>query len=180
MGWRLRVATAAVAASVVVFLSGLFLSSNRLVFKIDQPVGSLAWMGQMLPELYWIDYTGTNRFLQAHLADGDAIVSLMPHALRYYLQVEALHHLQTYTDRQIFYDVSEASGRFLDKYVGSAVLRNVDEVREGVARHARAWIVATPYNAFSTTNDKATIDYVAQNAKVVYESYQSRVYLWER
>jgi hypothetical protein len=137
-------------------------------------------MAQMLPEVYWVDYRSPNRFLGARVAKGDAIVSLMPHTLLYQSNIRANNYLQTYTDRQVFYDVTEQTGRFLDKYSGAPVLRTFDEVREGLSRYQRIWIVATPFTAFQSTNDATTLDFVTRNAKLVFESYQSRVYLWER
>jgi hypothetical protein len=95
-------------------------------------------------------------------------------------QKKVNNFLQTYTDRQIYYDVSEASGRYIDKFMGSPVIRSYAELRNVLDRHRRAWIVAAPYSAFESNDDKATIDYIVKGSKIVYESYETKVYLWER
>jgi len=175
--WGARLARAAVVLGIPALV---FLSANTLVVRLDRLGPGTAWLTQTLPEVYWVDYRSTQRFVGDRLADGDAVISHMPHTLRYYTGHAGQGYIQTYTDRQVFYDVSEVSGRFLDRYSGSPVLRNLAEVKDALARHRRVWIVAAPLTAFKATNDHGTLDYIARNSKVVYESYHARVYLWER
>ena len=97
-----------------------------------------------------------------------------------FMTVPADYYLQTQTGKQIFYSNSPGDEKYLDKYVGSPVLRDSQELQEALHRHRRAWIVAAPIHAFRPTIEPGLVDYVQSNARVVYESYKSKVYLWEQ
>jgi hypothetical protein len=163
----------------VVFPFSLFLSTNTFVVKLYGIGYSQGWITQMLSNAYDIDYRSTAHFLQRNMSDDDGVISLMPHTFDYYIGRKSDYYLQTYTNRQVFYDISETSGNYLDKYIGSPVIRNVSELMDVMNRHRRIWIVATPYTIFELTNDLQVLDYIKGHSKVMYESYKSRVYLWE-
>jgi len=165
---------------VVILPLIVVLSTNNLVLHLYRLTTSPIWITEMLPEVYWADYRSSNDFVKNRLAQGDAVISSMSHTLKYYSDHESDSYLQTYTDRQVFYDISEISGRYLDKYVGSPVIRSISELKDVLNTHRRVWIVAAPYNIFQATSDKPTIEYISKNTKVVYESYESKVLLWER
>jgi hypothetical protein len=162
------------------FISTLFYSTNNFIIQIYRIGASEDWITAMLPEMYGIDYRGTSHFIKEHASRGDAIIAFMPHTLEYYINQESDYYLQTYTNRQIFYDVSEISGRYLDKYVGKPVIRNLGELMEVVNAHQRTWLVATPFESLVLSNDRQVLDYINDHSKVVYESYKSKVYRWQQ
>jgi hypothetical protein len=164
----------------VVFPALVLCSTNTQVLHLYRLGSPAAWSAETLPEIHSVDYRATHRFLKNHIASGDVVVALMPHTLEYYGGLQSDYYLQAYTSRQIFYDVSESTFRYLDKYNGSAVVRNLSELTDVLHRHRRVWIVAAPYGAFLATNDAPIRDYIQQNTRVVYESYKTRVFLWER
>lgn len=168
------------ALASIVFLSLVFLSSNTLVLRLDRLAQSPHWLVEMLPSSYWIDYRSTYQYLHAHLRPGDAVIPLMPLPAQYYSARRADAYIQTYTSRQVMYDVSNVSGRYLDKFVGSPVLRNLGEIADVFNKHQRVWIVLAPLSAFELANDAAVVDYLHKNSQVVYETYTSKIYLWER
>lgn len=175
--WMLGTAKGLFNAS---FLLIIFLSTNTLVLQLYRLGSSPERVTQMLPEAYWVDYRSTDRFIKDRLSPNDVIISLMPHTLKYYIDRRSNYYIQAYTDRPIFYDVSGSSAGYLDKYIGSPVIRNLAELKDVLNRHRRVWIIATPYTAFQSNNDEAIIEYIGKNSEIAYESYETRVYLWER
>jgi hypothetical protein len=135
---------------------------------------------QMVPDIYWIDYRNASVFLKYQLKSGDAVVSLMPQTLEFYNRDSNGKYLQSYTDRQIFYDVSESSVNYLDKYVGNKVIRDINELKHALSDSRKVYIIAAPYQAFLEDNDNAVKKYIEENTKVVHEGYKTRIYVWER
>jgi hypothetical protein len=165
-----------------VFLAPLMLvaASNTIVLKLynlsnspGSPVASTRL------NVYEVDYRSTDRFLKERLRKDDAIISVMPHTSKFYIG-RTSYFLQTYTDRQVVYDVAGSGRRYIDKYDGTPVLRNVDDLRQVFGSHDRIWVVAAPYNMLVFINDAGVVDYIKDNATLVYESYKSKLYLWER
>jgi len=164
-----------VAAAAVV----LFLATNTLVFRLHR-MGSLPErITQMAPEYQGIDYRSAARVVREQRRPDDIVIALMPHAFKFYAGLQSDYYLQTYTNRQVFYDVSQKLPGHMDRFVGTPVLRNKDELMDVLGRHRRVWILATPYNAFELSNDDPTLTFVHDHARVVFESYGVRVYLWE-
>jgi hypothetical protein len=163
----------------MIFPLVLFLSSSAFPLKLYSLGYSRDWVTQMLNNAYDIDYRSTAHFLQRNMHSDDTLISLMPHTFDYYISRRSDYYLQTYTNRQVFYDISETSGNYLDKYIGSPVIRNFSELMDVMNRHHRVWIIATPYTIFELSNERQVLDYIKEHGKVVYESYKSRVYLWQ-
>jgi uncharacterized membrane protein len=153
--------------------------TNTEVFRMYRIKSSPDWIVQTLPEVYGIDYRSTDYFLRNHSSLSDVVISMMPQALEYYTGKEGNYYLQSYTDRQIFYDVSETSSVYLDKYIGSRVIRNIQELEEVMNSHKRVYLVATPYSAFRSSNDKLVDEFIERKGRIIYESYKTRVYILE-
>ena len=167
--------TVSMAAAALV----VFLATNTLVFRLHR-LGSLPErITQMTPEYQGIDYRSAARVVREQRRPDDVVIALMPHAFKFYADLPSDYYLQTYTNRQVFYDVSQQLPGHMDRFVGTPVLRNKDELMDVLGRHRRVWILATPYNAFELSNDDPTLTYVHDHARVVFESYGVRVYLWE-
>jgi hypothetical protein len=158
----------------------IFLLTNTTFLQIYRLKSSPDWIAQTLPDVYNIDYRSTNYFLKNHVPSNTVIISLMPQTMEYYIGRRGDYYLQSYTNRQIFYDVSEVSSVYLDKYVGSQVIRNIQELMEIVNNQKRVYLVATPYAAFRTSNDKSINEFIERNGKIIYEGYKTRIYRLER
>jgi hypothetical protein len=104
----------------------------------------------------------------------------MPQTLGFYNNNSKGFYLQSYTDRQIFYDISEKSKGYLDKYVGNSVIRNLQELQNIFNNYKRVYILAAPYPAFQESNDNVIKDYIEKNARTIQEGYKTRIYIWER
>lgn len=165
---------------IVAFLGALWLSTHTQVLRLYRLGSPAAWGEETLPGLGDVEYRLTDRFLQARMAPEDKVIALMPQTLEYYIGHKSDYYIQAYTSRHLFYDVSGISSSFLDKYIGSSVIRNIAELKEVLSKYRRVWIVAAPHGAFQLTMDKAIIDYISKYTNIVYENYKTRIYLWEK
>jgi hypothetical protein len=73
-----------------------------------------------------------------------------------------------------------AEPRFIDKFAGLPVVRNITELREVLTPAHRTWVVFAPYANFEKLESPAVLDYLHQAGKVEYESYRTKVMLVER
>ena len=170
-----------VACCVAFAATGVLASSNSLVLRTER-LGARA--GRMLPdvtpEVGGLDYRSAAEFVAQNRRKGDTVIALMPQALLYYANFAPDYYLQSYTSRLVMYDMNDANPRYMDRFAGSTVLRSEKELAEVLNQHRRAWIMATPAAAFDGSNDAVTLDFVNRSAKVVFETYGMRIYLWER
>ena len=88
--------------------------------------------------------------------------------------------MQTITDRKVVYDTVKQRPYYVDKFVGNPVLRNKQELQDVLSRHDRVFFVAAPVDGLTRIIDAETLDFINQNMRVVAESYDSRLYVWER
>jgi hypothetical protein len=87
------------------------------------------------------------------------------------------HFVQDYTKRQVLYDPVDDSPRYLERMTGISAIRNFDELQDVLNRHRRTWIVAVPHSVFAFLSGPEIAGYVNKHGKVVYESYDARIYL---
>ena len=73
-----------------------------------------------------------------------------------------------------------AQPRFVDKFAGLPVVRNLTELREVVSPAHRTWVVFAPYANFEKLSSPSVLDYLNQNGKVEFETYRAKVMLVER
>ena len=69
--------------------------------------------------------------------------------------------------------------RFVDKFGGVAIVRNLTELREVVSSAHRTWVIFAPYGNFEQLSDPAVLDYLNQTSKVKFETYRAKVLLVE-
>jgi len=70
--------------------------------------------------------------------------------------------------------------RFVDKFAGVPVVRNLTEMREVVSSANRTWVVFAPYADFEELSNPDVVAYLNQTAKVEFETYRAKVMLVER
>jgi hypothetical protein len=171
-------ATAFSTLPVVILLPlWLWVASNTLVVKLYRISGKAPPL-QTRREMVWIDYRSAGLFLKSHVREGDIIIGNMSHAFGYYSGRRMDYFLQTFTDRQVFYDLAEQRDRYIDKYIGAPVIRSLGELQDVLWRNRRVWVATS--SAFFSTNDEATLDYLAASCTVACEGYATKVYLWEQ
>jgi hypothetical protein len=88
--------------------------------------------------------------------------------------------LDTLFGSKAAYNQLLAEPRFVDKFAGVPVVRNLTEMREVVSSAHRTWVVFAPYADFEELSNPNVVDYLNQTAKVEFESYRAKVMLVER
>jgi hypothetical protein len=128
-------------------------------------------------DVHYIDYRGTAQYEKSHYQDGDLIIALVSDALTYYAGIESHYFVQAYTMRQVFYDPSENSPRYLERIVGNPLVRDFDELKEILSNYRRIWVIAVPESIFIRMAGPEIRKFLQPESKVVYEGYNARVYL---
>lgn len=129
--------------------------------------------------MYWNDYRSTMRYVKENARKGDLIFALMPHTLEYYAGIKGDYSLMTLFGKTMIFDPSGEPG-FVEKYMGNPIITSFDEFRKTIAGFNRIWFISAPNRALSAANDAETTDYISKNFKVCYESYNTKVYFWEK
>jgi hypothetical protein len=127
--------------------------------------------------VYYIDYRGTAEYLASSYQPDDLVISLVPNALKHYSKIYSDYFFEFYTFRQVIHDPTESSERYLERTIGIPVVRTTDELMEVLNSQRRVWVVATPYRIFVKLTGPEVLDYVRKEGQVMYESYNSKVYL---
>ncbi len=83
------------------------------------------------------------------------------------------------TASSIFYDAKSAPF-YTDKWVANPVLRNQEELEEVMMKNARVWMVSAPDGGARGSIGDDVYAWFERRAKLVAESADGRVFLWER
>jgi hypothetical protein len=79
--------------------------------------------------------------------------------------------------RQVIYDPINSSKMYLERTIGIPTIRNSAELMEILNSERHIWIIATPYGIFTKLFSSDIREFIRKNGHVVYESYNSRIYL---
>lgn len=132
------------------------------------------------PDLVGVDSRAPSRILNERFQPGDIIIVTVPLILEHYTGKKGDYFIQTITDRKVVYDTVSESPFYVDKFVGNPVLRSQQELEDVLQRHARVWFLAAPARGLNRIIDEQTLAYIKRNMQVVFESYDSTLYLWEK
>lgn len=130
--------------------------------------------------VFYIDYRGSAHHVKSHFQDGDLVISIVADALSYYTDIKSHYFVQTYTMRQVFYDPSESSVRYLERIVGNPVIRSYADLQEVLSSYRRIWIIAVPESIFTRMVGSEISKFLKQIGSITYESYNARIYLIQR
>ena len=173
-----RIAAHATGLAVIILL---FLQSNEWLMKEyslsskgDEP-GLMTRMNT-----YRYDYRGAAQYVKSHLQPGDLILPGIPHVFAYYAARPGDYFLDTLLGSKMAYNQLLTEPRFVDKFGGLPIVRNLTELQEVVYHSRRTWIVFAPYGSFEKLTNPKVLDYLDKNAKVQFESYRAKVLLVER
>lgn len=156
----------------------LFISSNNQMLHLYRLGYFNSWFNNKISPI--IDYQATSAYITKNYQAGDVIISLMPHALDYYSGKPSDYYLQEHTLEQIVLDPRPGVNKYLDKYSGSQVLRNIGELQDVTNKHRRVWLIASPYDMLNLTCTKETMEFINNSFTVAHEDYLTRIFLWER
>lgn len=179
-GSAVVVALSAVSLAGLICLTVASLNTNVLKFY---ETGNKVYLGQRYDYrdgIAGVDYRTISEVFRRNYRKGDAVISGAPMPTKIYSGIMPDYFLQTITDRKVVYDPNLNEPFYRDKFLGTAVLRSGDELRDMLSHHQRVWMLAAPWEAMVSVVDQPTIDFVTRNMKVVAESYDARLYLWER
>ncbi|MBI5192036.1 MAG: glycosyltransferase family 39 protein [Nitrospirae bacterium] len=183
-GLRLPILSPVIWGTCSVFLVVVFISSNSLFLKLyrlsyDPTQPAFHTRSGVID----YDYRDVGAFIKSNLQKGDIVIAVMSHTIEYYSDITPDYYIQSYTDRQVFYDIGRSgnpSPYYLDRYVGRPVIRSVSDLKNVFNNNRRVWIAAVNYRTFVAFDDKEMLDYIQLNSKPVYRGYNAAVYLWER
>ena len=128
--------------------------------------------------IYPVDFRGANLFVKENLCEGDMIVTVYSHPTLFFVgQVDYFE--ETIVDTQIVYMDNNDYPRLINKTVDIPSITTLSEFKNLLCRHKRIWFIATSFDLFNYLNEKGFLFYFLRTMKPVYESYRTRVYLWE-
>jgi hypothetical protein len=178
MSFTARVAT---QLSFIVIILGLFCSTNTSALKLyllsKDPFFPAP---QYREDLYETDYKSTSKFVESNLRDGDMIITLRSYPLEYYTGIIPDYSVTTLSRLTMFFDISKGGyPGLIEKYVGRPVISSLEQLKEITGRHDRVWLISAP-DRLADENTAETVEFVEKNFRVVYETYNSKVYLWRK
>lgn len=132
------------------------------------------------PGLAGMDGRTVSLALSQYWRSSDVLITSIPLLTEHYVDNKGDYFVQTITDRKVVYDTVKLRPYYVDKFVGNPVLRSKKELQDVLEQHERVFFVAAPVDGLTRIIDAETLDFINQNMRVVAESYDSRLYLWER
>jgi hypothetical protein len=159
----------------------LFVQSNESVMKeytlsIEGDYPTL--MTRM--NTYRYDYRGAADYVKNHFRPGDRIIPGIPHVFGWYAGMSGDYSMDTLLGTKAGYNQLLAEPRFVDKFAGLPVVRNVTELRDAISPAHRTWVVFAPYTNFERLQSPGSLDYLHQRGRIEFESYRAKVMLVER
>jgi Dolichyl-phosphate-mannose-protein mannosyltransferase len=175
------VARVAAHATGVAVLILLFLQSNESLMK-EYTLASRGDEPTLMTRMntYRYDYRGAADYVKNHFRPGDRIIPGLPHVFAYYAGMPGDYVLDTLLGTKTGYNHLLPEPRFVDKFAGLPVVRNLTELREVVSPAHRTWVVFAPYASFEKLSSPSTVDYLNQMGKIEFETYRAKVMLVER
>jgi hypothetical protein len=171
----------------------LFLATNPFILQLHR-FSSMINIGVVDTRYrtYQSDQKTSNQYIRDHIREGDYVISSTPDVTRYYAgQSDAF--IESFTNLPIVYAEKYEDPEFSDKSVdrsqrkpgfisllGVEVIIRFQELKEAMNKHHRVWIAAVPNSMFIKLNTPEVLSYVNTNFKIVYESYNAKIYLWEK
>ena len=175
------VARVAAHATGLAVLTLLFLQSNESVMK-EYTLSSRGDTPTLMTRMntYRYDYRGVAQYVKNHFRPGDRIIPGIPHVFTWYSGMSGDYSMDTLLGTKTGYDQLLAQPRFIDKFAGLPVVRNIAELREVISPAHRTWVVFAPYANFEKLESPSVLDYLHQTGKIEFESYRTKVMLVER
>jgi len=174
-------ARVAAHATGLAVLALLFLQSNESLMK-DYALSSKGDQPTLMTRMntYRYDYRGAAQYVKNHFRPGDRIIPGIPHVFAWYAGMPGDYSMDTLLGTKTGYNQLLAEPRFIDKFAGLPVVRNVTELREVISPAHRTWVVFAPYANFEKLESPSVLDYLHQTGKIEFESYRAKVMLVER
>jgi hypothetical protein len=178
---NMTVARVAAHATGLAVLALLFLQSNESVMK-EYTLSSRGDQPTLMTRMntYRYDYRGAADYVKNHFRPGDHIIPGIPHVFAFYAGMPGDYSMDTLLGTKTGYNQLLKEPRFIDKFAGLPVVRNITELREVISPARRTWVVFAPYANFEKLESPGVLDYLRQTGRVEFESYRAKVMLVER
>jgi 4-amino-4-deoxy-L-arabinose transferase-like glycosyltransferase len=178
--WNSTPARVAAHATGLAVMTLLFLQSNESVMK-EYTLSSIGDEPGLMTRMntYRYDYRGAADYVKSHFEPGDVILPGIPHVFEYYAGMRGDYFLNTLLASRVPYDQLLGQPRYVDKFAGLPVVRNLAELEEVVSRARRTWVIFAPYSSFEKLTNQNVLGYLNQTAKVEFETYRAKVLLVE-
>ncbi|MEO9946909.1 glycosyltransferase family 39 protein [Paraglaciecola sp.] len=177
ISWRMQGAVVGMLMAFVLFIP----TSSGVLHMYRLMAGSIDGLRVDYREsLSGMDGREVSSALRKYKREGDLVLTSIPLVTEHYIEEKGDYFVQTITDRKVVYDTVKKSPYYVDKFVGNPVLRSKQELQDVLQRNDRVFFVAAPVNGLTRIIDEETLDYINQNMRVLEESYDSRLYIWER
>ncbi|PYK24371.1 MAG: hypothetical protein DME59_13925 [Verrucomicrobia bacterium] len=178
---NMTVARVAAHATGLAVLTLLFLQSNESVMN-DYTLSSRGDQPTLMTRMntYRYDYRGAANYVKNHFRPGDHIIPGIPHVFAFYAGMPGDYSMDTLLGTKTGYNQLLKEPRFIDKFAGLPVVRNITELREVISPARRTWVVFAPYANFEKLESPSVLDYIRQTGRVEFESYRAKVILVER
>src|SRR5437588_8012352 len=175
------VARVAAHATGLAVLTLLFLQGNEAVMK-EYALSSKGDEPTLMTRMntYRYDYRGAADYVKSHFRPGDRIIPGIPHVFAWYAGMAGDYSMDTLLGTKTGYNQLLKEPRFIDKFAGLPVVRNITELREVISPARRTWVVFAPYANFEKLESPSVLDYIRQTGRVEFESYRAKVILVER
>jgi hypothetical protein len=175
------VARVAAHATGLTVMALLFVQSNESLLK-EYTLSSKGDLPTLATRMntYKYDYRGVTEYVMKHFRPGDRIVPGVAHVFEYYAGRPGDYVLDTLFGWKAAYNQLLKEPRFVDKFGGVAIVRNLTELREVVSSANRTWVIFAPYGNFEQLSDPNVVDYLNHTSKVAFETYRAKVLLVER
>ncbi|AZZ94580.1 hypothetical protein EUZ85_29230 [Hahella sp. KA22] len=173
-------AVASFNLAALLLMAVMSMNSNLIHFYSIGNLGHLGFRSDYRDGFAGVDYRKVSATLKQGYREGDKVISMAPMPTKLYSGITPDYFLQTITDRKIVYDRNLDSPFYRDKFLGTVVLRSDRELQDVLNQNNRVWLVASPWNAMTLVIDADTLQFVQRSMRVVDESYDARLFLWQK
>jgi len=140
---------------------------------------------QYRENIYETDYRSVSQYVKANMQERDLVITARSYPFQYYAGIDTgingNYSLTTLLRLTMFFDITRGGyPGLIDKFAGLPIIKNLDELKEITGKYDRVWYLSAPDGVFETENDGVTTSFVKERFKVVYETYNSKVYLWKK
>lgn len=186
VGQEASIARFSTCLSLLALCALLFFGTNTLLLRLFR-------LSENPPEpppqyrehIYETDYRSADQYVKANMQERDLIITARSYPFQYYAGIDGgingNYSLTTLLRLTMFFDISDGGHPgLIDKFAGLPIITSLDELKEITARYDRVWYLSAPDGVFETENDVGTTSFVKERFKVVYETFNSKVYLWQK
>ncbi len=151
-------------------------------FRVAQKVPRLP-DGHFNGAIYHNEWKGAARHVGPALSDTDIVISTLPLSVQYYLGRADYNLNWSNADLAREQNIKNKEGRFIDFYSGTALIDNIDDVKEIFSKNQKGWILVDNYRFNNPTYVPLQVsEFIARETIKSFETENKTVsiYGWNR